>query len=157
MQKTVVLQKLRRQLGALAGLTIGVLGLPFKPGTDDVRESVAVDLVQLLQYEGVKVKAYDPLAVENARRILDDVEFCPDIGGAADGVDALVIAVEDPLSKNLDWNELSQSMRQRVVIDGRNVVVSERLRGQVVLEQIGRPTPRSDQEAEDDARSAAAL
>ena len=120
-QRRRVVQKLRDVLGSLLDKQIGVLGLAFKPNTDDIRESPAVEIIHLLQHEGAAIKAYDPVAHENARRVLQDVTFCQDAHEAAQGSDALVVLTEWNEFKHLDMPAIKSLMRQPVLIDGRNM------------------------------------
>ncbi|RME47298.1 MAG: UDP-glucose/GDP-mannose dehydrogenase family protein [Chloroflexi bacterium] len=122
-----VIRKLRNILGRLDGTTIGVLGLSFKPNTDDMRESPAVEIIHMLQHEGANVKAYDPVAIENARRQLRDVTLCEDAYRVAEGSDALVIATEWNEFKQLDLVRIRQLMRRPVIIDGRNIYEPEKM------------------------------
>lgn len=140
MQKTRPVQKLRKHLGELYGRSIGVLGLTFKPHTDDIRESVGVDLVKLLQFEGARVKVFDPLGMDHAKKVLTGVEFVGDPYKAADGVEAIVIATEDPLYAGLNWQQVLEVMTNPLVIDGRNILDPDNLPGGIVLDQIGRGT-----------------
>ncbi len=127
-QRRHVVQKLRTLLGSLNEKVIAVLGLSFKPNTDDMRNSPAVEIIHLLQNEGAIIKAYDPVAMENARRILDDVTLCGDAYQAAEGADALVIATEWNEFKQLDLPHLKEVMRQPIVVDGRNIYEPEVMR-----------------------------
>ncbi len=122
-----VIRKLRNILGRLDETTIGVLGLSFKPNTDDMRESPAVEIIHMLQHEGANVKAYDPVAIENARRQLRDVTLCEDAYRVAEGSDALVIATEWNEFKQLDLVRIRQLMRRPVIIDGRNIYEPEKM------------------------------
>lgn len=117
---TVSVNKLRIALGSLVGRKIGVLGLAFKPNTDDVRESPSLYLVQALREEECKVKAYDPQAVPGARQLIPDIEYCQNALEAAEDVDALVIATDWPEFKDLPWDEVLAKMRGHVVLDARN-------------------------------------
>jgi len=116
-----VVQRLREWLLSLAGKTIGVLGLAFKPNTDDIRESPAIDIIHMLQAEGALVRAYDPVAMNNARRLLSGVEFCDDPYQVAQNADALVIATDWNEFKQLDRCRLKELMRRPVIVDGRNI------------------------------------
>jgi UDPglucose 6-dehydrogenase len=120
-QRRWVIQKLRDILGSLQDKQIGVLGLAFKPNTDDIRESPAVEIIHLLQHEGATVKVYDPVAHENARRVLHDVTFCPNVYETARASDALVVLTEWNEFKHLDMPAIKALMRQPVLIDGRNI------------------------------------
>lgn len=120
-QRRQVVQKLRAVLGRLDEKVIGVLGLAFKPNTDDMREAPAVEIVHLLQSEGAKVKAYDPVAMPNAHLYLHDVTLCEDAYKVAEGSDALVMVTEWNEFKHLDLARLKAVMRQPVIVDGRNM------------------------------------
>ena len=121
-QRRQVIQKLRSLLGgSLQDKVIGLLGLAFKPNTDDMREAPSIEIVHLLQHEGVQVKAYDPVAMENARRVLPDVTLCSDPYELAQGCDAIVVITEWNEFKHLDMARVRPLMRQPVLVDGRNV------------------------------------
>ena len=121
-QRRQVIQKLRSLLGgSLQDKVIGLLGLAFKPNTDDMREAPSIEIVHLLQHEGVQVKAYDPVAMENARRVLPDVTLCSDPYELAQGCDAIVVITEWNEFKHLDMARIKPLMRQPVLIDGRNI------------------------------------
>lgn len=113
--------KVQTMLGNLAGKIIGVLGLSFKPNTDDMREAPSVDIIQSLQAQGAHVKAYDPVAMDRAAEIMPRVTFCATAYDAAKEVDALLIITEWNEFKQLDWNILRQFMNQPIIIDGRNL------------------------------------
>ena len=119
-RRSVVL-KLRAALGSLEEKTIGVLGLAFKPNTDDLREAAAIEIIHLLQGEGATIQAYDPEAMEKAKAILPGVRFCTDAYEAAEGVDALVLLTEWSEFKSLDLPQLRAAMKQPIFVDGRNV------------------------------------
>ncbi|HZQ09382.1 MAG TPA: UDP-glucose/GDP-mannose dehydrogenase family protein, partial [Anaerolineae bacterium] len=120
-QRRRVLVQLREMLGSLRGKTIGLLGLSFKPNTDDIREAAAIDLAHMLSNEGANLRAYDPVAIENARRLLDGVKFCNDAYEVADGADALILVTEWNEFKQLDMPRLFNSMNRKVFLDGRNI------------------------------------
>jgi UDPglucose 6-dehydrogenase len=122
-----VLAKLRELLGSVRGKTIGVWGLAFKPNTDDVREAASFDIIHILQTEGVLIRAYDPVAMENARRALKDVTFCSDAYAVAEGADAIVLITEWNEFKQLDMARVAAAMRQKVLVDGRNIYEPERM------------------------------
>ncbi len=109
------------QLNRLEGKTVGVLGLAFKANTDDIRESQPIDIIRMLQADGACVKAYDPVAMENAARMLQSVKLCEDAYETAQGCDALVLATEWNEFKNLDLERMKQIMRKPVIVDGRNL------------------------------------
>lgn len=120
-QRRRVIVQLRELLGGLRGRTVGLLGLSFKPNTDDIREAAAIDLAHMLSNEGAHLRAYDPVAVENARAMLDGVTFCTDPYQVAADADAVVLVTEWNEFKQLDLPRLYTSMRHKVFLDGRNV------------------------------------
>jgi UDPglucose 6-dehydrogenase len=131
-QRLAVIRKLQTKLKVIRGRTIGVLGLAFKPNTDDVRESPALEIVNLLRDHGATVRVHDPLALENARKVLqgESIEFVDDPYELAVGCDALVLATEWTLYKSLDLKLLASMMRNPILIDGRNALDREEVRGQ---------------------------
>jgi len=121
--------KLRHILGGFRGKTVGVLGLSFKPNTDDMRDAPSIEIIHLLLYEGAEVKAYDPEAMENAHRILGDgITYCKDPYEVAEGTDALLLVAEWNEFKQLDMERVKELMRQPVLMDGRNVYDAQRMR-----------------------------
>jgi len=113
-----VVELLDAALGGIASRTVAVLGLAFKPGTDDVRASPALALIRVLLEHGVVVRAYDPL-VRASAAIDARVALCPDPGAALAGADAALIATAWPEFRDLDWHALTRTMRRRVILDGR--------------------------------------
>src|SRR5919205_306060 len=147
--RRLVLQKVRGALGNLEERTIGVLGLAFKPNTDDLREAPAIEIVHLLQSEGARVKAFDPAAMDNARRMLPGVELCADAYAAADGVDALLLLTHWSEFRRLDLRRVRERMRRPVLIDGRNFYdPREMVELGFIYHSIGRPRPDTAAEAE---------
>jgi UDPglucose 6-dehydrogenase len=120
-QRRKIIQKLRELLGGLDEKTIGILGLSFKPNTDDIREAPSLEVIHLLQAEGARIRAYDPAAMDNARRILPDVILCDSAYEAVRGADALVLVTEWNEFKHLDLLKLRELMHQPILVDGRNV------------------------------------
>lgn len=127
-QRKRVIQKVREVLGNFRGKTVGILGLSFKPNTDDMRDAPSIEIVHMLQHEGAQVKAYDPVAMNNARKILTNVTYCDNPYAVAEGADALILVTEWNEFKQLDMERIAQSMRQRVLFDGRNIYEPERMR-----------------------------
>jgi UDPglucose 6-dehydrogenase len=124
-----LLALIRKVLDPLDGRVIAVLGLAFKPKTDDMREARSVELIGRLVEAGVRVRTYDPVAMDNARRTLPAaVEYCPSSYEAAEGADAVVIVTEWNEFKLLNLERLRQVMRCPIVFDGRNVYEPERMR-----------------------------
>jgi UDPglucose 6-dehydrogenase len=138
LQKRRVIGKLERRLGPLRGKRVALLGLAFKPGTDDMREAPSLVLAGRLLSEGAEVTAWDPVADGAAH--LHGVDIAANALEALDGADAAVVVTEWPEVNELDWAEAAGRMRGNVVIDGRNVLDSDRLRTLgFVYEGIGRP------------------
>ena len=120
LQKRRVVNKLQNRLGSLAGKRVALLGLAFKPDTDDMREASSLVLAARLQGEGAEVAAYDPVAAGAARDLLDGVEFCESALDALDGADAAVLVTEWPEFAELDWAAAAGRMARPLLIDGRN-------------------------------------
>ncbi len=115
------LKKLRTELWVLKDKTIGVLGLAFKPNTDDARSAPAIELIHRMQEEGAIVRAYDPQAMEKARAVLKGVTLCQDAYEAVTGCDAMVVATEWDEFRNLDLARIKSLLAQPIVFDGRNL------------------------------------
>jgi UDPglucose 6-dehydrogenase len=120
-QRRLVVQKLRDLLGTLDEKVIGVLGLAFKPNTDDMRDAPAVEVIHLLQNERARIKAYDPVAMEVAQGVLNDVTYCANAYEVAEGSDALIVMTEWNEFKHLAMSRIKKAMRQPIIIDGRNI------------------------------------
>ncbi len=131
-QKRHLVRKLERHWGGkLAGKTVGMWGLAFKPRTDDVREAPALVMIGMLLEAGCRVKAFDPAAADATRRVFDDkVTFTKHMYEAADGVDALLVVTEWNEFRNPDFERLKSIMRQPTIFDGRNLYSGEELRSQ---------------------------
>jgi UDPglucose 6-dehydrogenase len=128
LQKRRVVQKLLDRLGgSLVGKRVALLGLSFKPDTDDMREASSLVLAARLQGEGAEVAAYDPVAAEAARELLDGVELRDSAQEALEGVDAAVLVTEWPEFAELDWAEAAIRMARPLLIDGRNFLDAEKL------------------------------
>lgn len=120
LQKRRVVSKLQKHLGSLIGKRIALLGLAFKPDTDDMREASSLVLAARLQGEGAEVVAYDPVAGERAGELLDSVEMAGSALAALDGADAAVLVTEWAEFAELDWSEVAARMAQPLIVDGRN-------------------------------------
>jgi UDPglucose 6-dehydrogenase len=129
-QKRWLVEKATRHFGSLAGRTVGVWGLAFKPKTDDMREAPAITVVEGLLANGAKVRAHDPVAEEVARGIFDGrgVELVPEPYQAAEGADALLLVTEWNEFRQPDLARLKRIMRAPVLFDGRNVWDAARAR-----------------------------
>ncbi|NDJ59762.1 MAG: UDP-glucose/GDP-mannose dehydrogenase family protein [Chloroflexi bacterium] len=120
-QRKHVILKLHDLLDTLYDKTIGMLGLAFKENTDDIRESPAIAIAHHLLDQGATVRAYDPVAMENAARVLPNAQFCGDSYEVVQGVDALVVATPWNEFKQLDMKRIHASMNRPILIDGRNI------------------------------------
>lgn len=120
-QKELLLGKIKESLWNLEGKTVGILGLAFKPNTDDLRNAPAIDIIKALKKENVKIKAYDPEAMDKARKVLEDVEFCKDAYDAARNSDCLIIITEWDEFRKLDFKRIKKLLKQPLIIDGRNI------------------------------------
>lgn len=126
-QRYRFLAKIRQALNPLQGKTLGILGLSFKPGTDDIREAPAIDLMRELVRDGVTLKATDPQAIDNARAEFDGCEYIEDPYLLAVDCDALILVTEWPEFVNLDWSKMADGMNGILVFDGRNSLEREKL------------------------------
>jgi UDPglucose 6-dehydrogenase len=116
------IEKMRGALWVIRGKRIGVLGLAFKPNTDDVRFAPALDLVNQLLLEGALIHAYDPEAMEKARAVLPQIEYAKSAYAAARDSEALLIATEWDEFRKLDWDKIRDSMARPLIVDGRNLL-----------------------------------
>jgi UDPglucose 6-dehydrogenase len=123
-QRQRVVAKLRRELGTLEGKVVGLLGLAFKPHTDDLRDSPALDIARQLVAHGAVVRAHDPEAFERARQQLPNlgVELCQSVDLLAEDADALILATEWPQYQALEWEALASVMHNPLMLDGRNAL-----------------------------------
>jgi UDPglucose 6-dehydrogenase len=122
LQKRRVIGKLQKHLGSLVGKRVALLGLAFKPNTDDMREASSLVLAARLQADGATVRAYDPIAEEQARKLMVGVDFADSPFQAVEGADAAVIVTEWPEFADLDWHAVAETMAGRLIVDGRNCV-----------------------------------
>ncbi len=127
-QRRKVIFKLRELLGSLKNKVVGLLGLSFKPNTDDMREAPSLSIARMLLSEGAVVRAYDPVAMPNARKLLPDVQLADDPYEMAEGCDALVVVTDWNEFKQLDMERIRDLMRRPVLIDGRNIYDPARMR-----------------------------
>ena len=120
-QKRSYLKLIEDKLWIIKGKTVGVLGLAFKPETDDMRNAPSVDIIRTLQQEGAKIKAYDPEAMEKAKKILPQVEYCKDAYALAKDCDCLLLVTEWDEFKKLDFKKIKHLMQHPIIFDGRNL------------------------------------
>ncbi len=127
-RKKIILDKIRKGLWILKGKTIGILGLAFKPNTDDIRSAVSIDLIAMLKNEGVNIRVFDPKAMSKAKPILKDVVFCKDAYDAAKGSDCLLVLTEWPEFTEIDFARLKRLLRQPFILDARNMYDADMLK-----------------------------
>ncbi len=150
LQKRRVVGKLQKHLGSLLGRRIALLGLAFKPDTDDMREASSLVLGARLVGEGAEVCAYDPVATARARDLLDSVELAGSALEALRDADAAVLVTEWPEFAELDWRVASERMANPLIVDGRNFLDAARLRDAgFAYEGIGRAVERTPSPARD--------
>ena len=143
-RKRAMARKVAAAVGNLRGKTIAILGLTFKPNTDDMREAPSVPLVTALQDFGARVRAYDPVGIEQARSVLPDVTFCDGPYACAEGAHAVVIVTEWEQFRALDLDRLKAVMAAPVVIDLRNIYRPEEMVGRgFIYESVGRSMNKS--------------
>jgi UDPglucose 6-dehydrogenase len=128
LQKRRAIGKLQKHLGSLVGKEIALLGIAFKPNTDDIREATSLVLAGRLQSEGAHVRVYDPIASLRARDLLGGARVCDSATDALEGADAAVLVTEWPEFRDLDWTAAAASMRRPLVVDGRNFLDGDLLK-----------------------------
>jgi UDPglucose 6-dehydrogenase len=126
-RRVQAVKSMHKLLGGLKGKTIGLLGLAFKPNTDDMRDAPAIDIAQGLLAEGASVRGYDPISMEVAREMLPAVELLDDPYTMAEGCDALMVVTEWNEFKNLDLERIRNLLKQPVLLDGRNIYNPEHM------------------------------
>ncbi|MBN2097263.1 MAG: UDP-glucose/GDP-mannose dehydrogenase family protein [Candidatus Omnitrophica bacterium] len=127
-QKNLVVKKIESALWNLKDKKVGILGLSFKPGTDDLRFAPSIDIIEKLKLHGAKICAFDPQAMEVARQVLKDIRFCKDVYETAKGSDCLVILTEWNEFKELDFKKIKRLLKQPVIVDGRNIYDPDHMR-----------------------------
>jgi len=126
-QRALFVKKIEQELWIVKAKTIGVLGLSFKPDTDDMREASSIYIINELQKRGALIRVYDPKAMNNAREMLDKVEFCQDPYSAAKGADCLLLLTEWDEFKNMDLKKIKKAMNEPNLIDGRNIFEPDKM------------------------------
>jgi UDPglucose 6-dehydrogenase len=143
-QPHIVVHHLRNMLGSLQGKTIGILGLAFKPNSDDIREARSLCVISVLEDEGCRIKAYDPMAMEVTAKLLPSVTYGKDAYDVAKDADALVLVTEWEEFKGLDMQLLASLMKKPVMVDGRNLYDPDKMRqAGFTYEGIGRGKARA--------------
>jgi UDPglucose 6-dehydrogenase len=144
LQKRRVISKLEKHLGSLVDKEIGLLGLAFKPNTDDMREATSLVLSARLYAAGAHVRVYDPVATDEASRLLRGVEFKASAEAVVEGADAVVLVTEWPEFAELDLGDVARSMRGKLLVDGRNLFDPGKARDAgLVYEGVGRSASRA--------------
>ncbi|HDP70267.1 MAG TPA: UDP-glucose/GDP-mannose dehydrogenase family protein, partial [Actinobacteria bacterium] len=126
-QKLRLIQKLKNIFGNLNDKTVGVLGLSFKPNTDDIRDAVSLDVIEQLLVEGTKIKAHDPVAISNTKEVFPQLSYSKDVYDVAKDCDALIIVTEWDEYKKIDFMKMKDLMKDSILIDGRNLFDREEL------------------------------
>jgi UDPglucose 6-dehydrogenase len=130
-RRPMVVNRLKEMLGDLKGKAVGLLGLSFKPNTDDMRDAPSISIAELLIKAGARVRAFDPVAMDNARQYMPGVAMCADPYSMAQGCDAILVLTEWNEFKNLDLPRLRQVMNRAVIMDGRNIYDPQ------IMEELG--------------------
>jgi UDPglucose 6-dehydrogenase len=139
-QRQRMVEKIVRAVGAPRGKTLGVLGLTFKPNTDDIREAPALTIIKKLQALGARIQAFDPAGLKEARKMLKQVEFKNDAYETAQGAEALILITEWNQFRNIDWPRMKGILKKPIVVDLRNVYDPVRMRQQgFKYYGVGRP------------------
>lgn len=128
LQKSIFVKKIKDSLWNIHNKTIGVLGLSFKPNTDDMRSAPSIDIIKTLQGDGAKIKAFDPQAMNKAKQIFNGITFCRTPYEAAKQADALLILTEWNEFKELDLKKVKSLMKQPIIADGRNIYEPEKIK-----------------------------
>ena len=139
-QRELMIKKIKHHLGGdLKGKTIAVLGLAFKQNTDDIRQSPSIDIIKLLLKEGANIRCFDPLAMDNTKKILPDITYCENEYEVAEGSDCLVIATEWNQFRNLDLLKIKKLLKSPILLDLRNLYDPAALKSLgFVYEGVGR-------------------
>lgn len=131
--------------GDVKGKRIAILGLTFKPNTDDMRDSVSLDVIPTLEKAGAKIHAYDPKGMEEAQKLLPHVSYASSVYECMDGADALVILTEWNIFRGLDWNVVKQKLKASLIIDLRNIYHPQEMADMgFAYHSLGRPGVRPD-------------
>lgn len=140
-QQLIVVEKAKQILGSLYGMTVAVLGLAFKPNTNDMREAPSLKIIPTLLKEGASVKAYDPIALNEALNHFENrIEYFSDLYEAIQKADVTLVLTEWEEIQNMDLNRFKNLVNQRIIIDGRNCLSVDKVRSEgIIYHSIGRP------------------
>jgi len=120
-QRKIVINKIKQMLGTIEGRQIGILGLAFKPNTDDIREAVSVDIIRALLDKGCRIKAFDPVAAKRVKKIFSQVQYVKDEYAAAENAECLVVLTEWNEFKEMDLKKIKKAMKKPGIVDARNI------------------------------------
>ncbi len=138
-QKDFFLEKIKNKLWIIKDKTIGILGLSFKPDTDDIRNAPSLDIIRVLKSEGAKLKVYDPSSMPKAKEILSEIKFCRDSYEVCRDSDCLLIVTEWDEFKELDFSKVKKLLKRPLIIDGRNIYDPSAMKKKgFIYEGIGR-------------------
>ena len=138
-QRELMVEKIKHHIGNLKGKTIGILGLAFKQNTDDIRQSPAIDIIKLLLKEGAHIRCFDPLAMDNTKKILPSSTYCQDEYDTARNSHALVVLTEWNQFRNIDLSKIKKLLKTPVLLDLRNLYEPEKVKSLgFIYEGIGR-------------------
>lgn len=141
MQRLKLIKKARKYYKSFEGLSIAILGITFKPNTDDLREAPALDNISILIEEGAKIKIFDPIGMDNLKKIYsNEIEYCNSIKNALQNTDLCFIFTEWKEIKEMDLKLFFEEMKKPIVIDGRNCFDLEKIPKEIIYESIGRTT-----------------
>ena len=137
----MMVEKIASALGGdLRGATIGVLGLTFKPNTDDMRESPTIPIIRGLQERGAEIQGYDPAGMEHAKQYVPDIAYKKDLYAVAEGADALILATEWNQFRTINWEKVKELLRRPIVVDLRNIYDPQRMQASGFhYTSVGRP------------------
>jgi len=121
LQKKSIIAKVKKMLGTIEGRTIGILGIAFKPETDDIREAVSIEVMSALLEKGCRIKAYDPAAIENAKKVIKGVKYTRNAYETAENTECLVVLTEWNEFKELDLKKIKTMMKLPNIVDARNI------------------------------------
>ena len=121
LQKFNFIRKVEKALWIVKGKNIGVLGLAFKPNTDDMRSAPSIEIINTLKHEGANIRAYDPKAEEKAKEFIPGITYCDNAYQVAEQADALFVLTEWKEFSELDLQKIKELMRTKIIIDGRNI------------------------------------
>ena len=128
-QKDLMIKKIEGALWNIKDKTIAILGLSFKPGTDDLRFAPSIDIIKKLKMHGAKICAFDPQTMPAAKKIFKGIKFCQNLYEAAKGADCLAILTEWNEFKQVDFKKLKRLLKQPIIVDGRNIYDPEKMKG----------------------------